>query len=138
MRTKLFQVILMSSLLAITGCAGYQQQPAAQNVDWNQAPSIQITLSLRRFDPGKVILHRGSPVRLVFRNGTGTTHDFVTALFQNVSQSTYVDQGGTRVILQPEDQVTYYVVPRTIGKYSVATIMFVTPGYIPSAIVVIK
>ena len=123
-------------LLLLAGCA--TPAPAAPAADWTRAPVVRITLSVGFFHPGALTLRVGQPVRLVFQNGGGRTHDFVTNLFSGVAQRAGTRQGGVRVILQVEDAVEYDIVPLKPGVYTLQTVMFEPPNAVPPVPIYIK
>ena len=139
MRNTIKKIFLVCSvLLASAGAGRAAPPPITAQIDWDQAPLVQIRYALGAFHPSEVTLQLGQPVRLVFRNGGGKTHDFVTSFFNSVSQPPTGRKGGVRVILQPSQTAQYDIIPRVAGTYIVSTIMFEPPGQIPPAKIIVK
>lgn len=149
MRTP--KIVLLAALLA--GCDTAPPVPTAASIDWSSVPVTRLRLAAGFFHPQQLVLPLGRPVRLVFDNGGGTTHDFVTALFAAVDQrppGRRADSqnaggqlvgktvGGARVILQPAETVEYDIVPTTPGTYPVQTVMATGPGAIAPAAITIR
>ncbi len=119
-------------LLSATGCAVPAPRPTAPAIDWHLVPVVTIQLSLDFFRPSTLTLQVGESVRLIFLNGDGRTHDFVTNLFTSAAQRPGIRPGKMRVILQPQETVEYDIVPEMRGIYTLNTFMLVRPGAIPS------
>ncbi len=130
-------LLVMSALLLAGGCARPVPQTAA-GIDWAQAPVVRIVLDVGFFHPGRVTLRLRQPVRLVFQNGGGRTHDFVTNLFTAVQQRPGTRQGRVRVILQPIETVEYDIVPQIAGTYSLYTVMFEPANGVPPVRILVK
>ena len=131
-------MLVFSLVFAGIGISHAAPPPIASQIDWAQMPSVQIRYAVGAFHPAQVVLQLGQPVRLVFRNGGGRTHDFVTSFFNTVSQLPGAKQGGVRVILQPAQTVQYDIIPRVAGAYVISTIMFEPTGTIPPAKIIVK
>lgn len=138
--------------LLLAGCTPTPVTPTQHGLDWANAPVARLRIAVGFFHPGRIDLQLGQPVRLVFDNGGGITHDFVTAFFTTVAQRPaghrqdsqnagpqLLDKGvgGIRVILQPAESVEYDIVPLKAGTYTVSTIMLVGPGGVPPAAIVV-
>lgn len=124
--------------LALAGCTVAPVAPAPTGIDWAHAPVVQIRLAVGFFHPGALTLPRGRPVRLVFLNDGGRTHDFVTDLFTAVATRPGTRPGGVRVILQVADQVEYDIVPEKPGTYTLVTVMFEPAGAVPAVPITIR
>lgn len=131
------ELLVMSALLLASGCASPVPQ-TAPGLDWARAPVVRIVLDVGFFHPGKVTLRLGQPVRLVFQNGGGRTHDFVTNLFTSVQQRPGVKRGSVRVILQPIESVEYDIVPQVAGTYSLYSLMLEPPVGVPPVQILVK
>ncbi len=123
--------VLVSLALLGGPCAAQPHAPVPPGINWEQTPVVKLTLSVGFFRPGKISLRMDEPVRLIFNNGGGRTHDFVTNLFGSVSQRPGAKRGSVRVILQVADSVEYDIIPRVPGTYTVTTVMYERPGAVP-------
>ena len=122
---------VLTLVCLLGGCAAPLPPATSPGIDWARAPVVVVTLSVGFFHPGVVTLPVGQPVRLVFQNGGGRTHDFVTNLFGNVGTRPGTRPGGVRVILQAADRVEYDIVPQVPGTYTLTSVMYEPPGGIP-------
>ena len=129
--TRRGAVLVLVCLLG--GCAAPLPPATSPAINWARAPVVVVTLSVGFFQPGIVTLAVGQPVRLVFQNGGGRTHDFVTNLFGSVRTRPETRPGGVRVILQAADRVEYDIVPQVPGTYALNSVMFEPPGGVAPA-----
>lgn len=147
----MMRVSKIGLLVALTGLAACSAQPVektAADINWSAAPVARLRLAVGFFHPQQLNLALNQPVRLIFENGGGSTHDFVTSFFASVAQRPAGQAtpgqmpggqllgkqvAGARVILQPAETVEYDVVPQTPGLYVVQTIMAGSIGSVPPA-----
>lgn len=140
--------LLAAFIPILSGCAGTPPTPTAPAIDWSQAPVARLRYAVGFFHPQRLELALNRPVRLIFENGGGMTHDFVTGFFATVAQRPPgqapagqvpggqllgKQAGGARVILQPAESVEYDIVPQKPGDYVVQTVMLAAGGGIPPA-----
>lgn len=134
---------------ALAGCATTSLMPTAPGIDWAQAPVARLRIAAGFFHPELIDLALGRPVRLVFDNGDGFTHDFVTGFFTTVAQrpgegagNGFLSSGpgpgkpvgGTRVILQPAETIEYDIVPKQAGLFAVSSILPNGSGMSPATL----
>lgn len=149
LRERVFAAALVTGLVVCSsvasakeGCSGRgaviggaSNAPAP---DWNGAPIAHLRLALGWFHPQHLKLALGQKVRLVFDNGDGVTHDFITSFFATVQQVPGCRPGGARVILQPADTIEYDIVPLRAGLYPVQSFMLSQPGQVPPATIEVR
>lgn len=146
--------LLAAAISMLAGCASTPPPLATSaDIDWSRAPVARLRLAAGFFHPQRLDLALNQPVRLVFDNGGGITHDFVTAFFATVAQRPAgqaprgTDPGGSllaksygnvRVILQPAETVEYDIVPQKAGLYVVQTVMVVGLDGVPPASISVR
>lgn len=150
-RTSL-RSLLMATALLLAGCAEAPVSRTPHGLDWTQAPVARLRIAVGFFHPSRLDLAVNQPVRLIFDNGDGITHDFVTVFFSTVEQrpaahapQSYLANGrgpgnpvaGVRVVLQAAETIEYDIVPRQPGLFAVSSTLFGGVG-IPSATIRVR
>ncbi|MGI4745142.1 MAG: hypothetical protein ACRYFY_03730, partial [Janthinobacterium lividum] len=152
----MMRVSKIGMLVVFAGLAACSIQPVektAAGINWSIAPVARLRLEVGFFHPQHLNLALNQPVRLIFDNGGGATHDFVTGFFASVAQRPAGQAtagqmpggqllgkqvAGARVILQPAETVEYDIVPLTPGRYVVQTVMASSVGSVPPATISVR
>lgn len=152
MQTSTTRSLLFAILGLLAGCAEAPVARTPSGLDWAQAPVARLRIAVGFFHPSHLDLQLGQPVRLIFDNGGGITHDFVTVFFSTVDQrpaahapKNFLANGrgpgnpvaGVRVVLQPAETIEYDIVPRQAGLYAVSSTLF-SGVYVPSATIRVR
>jgi hypothetical protein len=93
--------------------------PAVQAEDWNRGAAISITMTNHGFVPHRIVLRRGTPYVLRFRNVSDRAHNFAARTFFDYARVSPRDQNWVRhdeVVLKAGERAAVHIVaPTTPG-----------------------
>ena len=118
-------IAILSAMLGST--AGAQTGPEP----------ITVTLTSYRFDPNPLVLQADQPVRLIFENRAGKSHDFVARGFFKSAQLISGQAKDGRVNLKEGQRQVVELVPRR-GVYEVHCSKFLHAGFGMKASIIVQ